>query len=177
MNTRIHLCSTVRTQLLVAMLLLAMTVYAEPGIDSRPENLTCNAPPRPESGPLILGDAFPLHMNRITLGVEIPKGDSSHIYLLHQEGRISRLVNDPSTDQWSTVLDLRPEFEGTTQTGQSGLMDMAFHPDFTSNGELYVAYTVPGDDRTSYLARFVSSDGGASLLAKRRDNSIDPSIQ
>ena len=43
------------------------------------------------------------------------------------------------------------------------MMDMAFHPDFTSNGELYVAYTVPGEGRTSYVTRYVSSDGGASF--------------
>jgi uncharacterized repeat protein (TIGR03806 family) len=112
---------------------------------------------------VVLGEAFPLNVNRITTAVKIPPGNSTYVYLLHRDGRISRFLNEPSTDQWSTVLDLRPLFEGTSETGQSGLMDMAFHPDFASNGELYVAYTVPGDSRISYVARYSSSDGGASF--------------
>ena len=40
---------------------------------------------------------------------------------------------------------------------------MAFHPDFANNGELYVAYTVPGDNRMSYVARYTSSNGGVSF--------------
>ncbi len=163
MSIRIHLCSTIRAQMLTAMLLLAMTVYAEPGIDSRPENLTCTAPPRPETGPLILGDAFPRQFNRITLAVKSPPGDSTYIYMAERGGRISRFVNDASASGWTNVLDLRPLVAGFIEPGMEGVMDMEFHPDFASNGELYVAYTTPNPGRTSYVARYVSSDGGASF--------------
>jgi glucose/arabinose dehydrogenase len=78
-------------------------------------------------------------------------------------GEIFRFVNDVSTAQRSVVLDLRSLFTGTSQEGQSGLMDIAFHPDFINNGELYVSYTVPGANRTSYVARYTSSDKGASF--------------
>ena len=158
-----------RALVVVGLFLSATTAVAVPGIDSRPSNLTCAAPDRPNTGPVILGQAFPdvptvAGFRGIgTLTVEFPPGDSTHLYLMDRDGQISRFVNDVSTSQTSVVLDLRPLFAGTSQVGQSGMMDMAFHPHFASNGELYVSYTVPSSNRTSYLARYTSADGGASF--------------
>ncbi len=153
----------VRAPVFAALLLPAMNVFAEPGIDSRPSNLSCTAPPRPEPGEVALEPAFPNVTIGGSLTIEFPANDPAHLFAMRRQGRIYRFPNDASTSQRTTALDLRPLFAGTSPEGQSGLMDMAFHPDFSNNGELYVAYTVPGPDRKAYVARFTSVDGGESF--------------
>jgi uncharacterized repeat protein (TIGR03806 family) len=143
--------------------LSATDVQAAPGIDSRPQNLTCAAPSRPQVGSVVLGTRFSNLLIPGAMTVEYPPGDTSYLYYLHRNGEVNRFENDVSKSQRTRVLDLRPLFAGTTTEGQSGMMDMAFHPDFASNGELYVSYTVPGANRTSYVARYTSSDGGTSF--------------
>lgn len=150
--------------LLVMAMITPLTVsYAVPGINTRPSNNGCFAPPRPSSGSVALEQTFPNLPMGDSLTVEYPKRDATYLYAMDRGGEIFRFVNDVSTSQRSVVLDLRSLFAGTSQEGQSGLMDMAFHPDFTNNGELYVSYTVPGANRTSYVARYVSSDNGATF--------------
>ena len=151
------------SRLTIVLCLAAMTASAVPGIESRPQNLTCAAPPRPATGDIVLGPAFPNLAAPVAQTVEYPPDDSSYLYYLHRGGEIFRFVNDPATSQRTRVLDLRPLLGGMTQEGQSGMMDMAFHPGFSANGELYVSYTLPGPDRTSYVARYISPDGGATF--------------
>jgi len=153
----------VRVSIYSALFFVAITSHAAPGMDSRPNNLTCLAPARPNIGSVILGQPFPDLASGSSLTVEFPLNNSSYLYLMHRDGRIFRFLNDAASSSRTVVADLRPLFAGTTPEGQSGLMDIAFHPDFSSNGQLYVAYTVPGAGRTSYVARYTSSDGGASF--------------
>jgi len=151
--------------LVLASLLPTPLVYALPGLDSRPANLTCNAPPRPNTGLLELTEPFPdIDIPRFKiLTVEYPLGDTSFLYLMNRDGLISRFLNDSTSSTRTEVLNLTSLFPDGGQDGQSGMMDMTFHPSFTSNGELYVAYTVPGNGRTSFVSRHVSTDGGASF--------------
>jgi len=98
-----------------------------------------------------------------TLTIEFPPEDPSHLFFLQRDGQIYRFQNSPAASSRTLVKDLRPLFSGQDVDGQSGLMDMAFHPDFARNGELYVAYTVPGAGRASYVARYTSLDGGETF--------------
>ena len=149
--------------LLAFTFLFAPVAHAEPGIDTRPSNTTCVAPERPDTGEVMLQEVFANLSFRVLMTIEYPRDDASHLFGLDNAGRIHRFPNDPSTSEQTLVLDLRPLFAGTTPAGQSGAMDMAFHPDFANNGELYVAYTVTSDPITSYVARYTSSDGGQTV--------------
>jgi uncharacterized repeat protein (TIGR03806 family) len=153
----------VRAPALAVISLAATNAFAEPGMDSRPSNLSCTAPPRPEARAVALEPAFPNIVIGGSLTIEFPSSDPTHLFAMRRQGRIYRFPNDSSTSERTTALDLRPLFAGTSPEGQSGLMDMAFHPDFSNNGELFVAYTIPGPERTAYVARFTSADGGASF--------------
>lgn len=151
---------------LVLSLLTATASYAAPGINTRPSNTTCVAPSRPAANESVdLRQAFPNLPpdGRVFVAVESPKNDPTYLYGMFRAGLIFRFQNINSVAERSRVLDLRPLFEGTSQEGQSGLMDMAFHPDFSNNGELYISYTVPGDNRTGYVARYISNDNGATF--------------
>ena len=153
------------TSVLAVALLLSPVAHAEPGIDSRPSNLSCVAPPRPDSGEVALSQLFSNLPLRAVMTIEFPENDSSYLYALENGGRIRRFPNDPLTSQISNALDIRPLFTDRMNEGMAGMMDMAFHPDFANNGELFVAYTVPDPGRTSYVVRFTSNDGGESFSA------------
>ena len=85
--------------------------------------------------------------------VESPPEDSTYLYLLERDGRIYRFLNDSATSSRSVVADLRSLFSGTTQEGQSGLMDMAFHPD----GQLLITVSRDGATMVWDLRREIRS--------------------
>lgn len=151
--------------IVIAGVLTIPPVFAESGIAARPSNSTCLAPPRPDTGPATVAAAFPNVAKGDGLSIAYLPGDASNVYLLDRAGIVYRFPNDPAATTKTIVLDVRSLFAGTTPEGQSGMMSMAFHPDFASTGELYVSYTVPGPNRTSYLARYRSTDGGRTFSA------------
>jgi glucose/arabinose dehydrogenase len=73
------------------------------------------------------------------LFVTAPPGDTTHIYIVQQTGRIATL--DLETGQLSTFFTIG----GLTSTsGEQGLLGMAFDPDYATNHTFYLNFTVPG---------------------------------
>ncbi|MDP4219826.1 MAG: PQQ-dependent sugar dehydrogenase [Bacteroidota bacterium] len=81
-------------------------------------------------------------------------GDGSdRIFIVEQKGKIYLFHNDPATSTKKVFLDL----SGTVSQslGETGLLGLAFHPDFKNNGYFYVNYTSsPGGQLTSFISRF-----------------------
>ena len=143
------------------------------------------------AAPLPEGMAWPVLANAVTLDVEpyslpqemtYPPGDDSYWYVVLKAGRIVRFVNDPTTTTFDEVLDISAQVY--KEHDQLGLMSLVFHPDFASNGEMFVFYN-PDKDPTdpglvSRVSRFTSTDGGATfdpaseeiLLDEFRDHSL-----
>jgi glucose/arabinose dehydrogenase len=74
----------------------------------------------------------------VPIFVTAAPGDTSRIFIVEQTGRIKIRKSDGSI---STFLNLSTEIECC---GEQGLLGMAFHPDYDSNGYFYVHYTVNG---------------------------------
>lgn len=74
-------------------------------------------------------------------------GDDERLFLVEQRGVI-RIVRDGQA-LTEPFLDLTALVSPVSDQGR-GLLSMAFHPDFQSNGEFFVSYTVqnPDTDRT-----------------------------
>src|SRR5690349_22742653 len=73
------------------------------------------------------------------LFVTAPTGDTTHIYIVEQTGRVMSL--DLQTGQLSTFFTIG----GLTSTsGEQGLLGMAFDPDYSTNHKFYLNFTVPG---------------------------------
>jgi len=142
------------------------------GIDNRPVNTSCYLPDAPPTNDLAkavrANDVeyetpydFPVRM-------AYPPGDDSYWYVAHQGGYITRFENAPSTSTYTEVLDLS---DAVVVPTQSGLMSMAFHPDYAINGEVYVYYTRPpvtADELAcckmfSRVSRFHTYDGGVTF--------------
>lgn len=85
--------------------------------------------------------------------------DSGAIYMLEKdEGRIVRV--DLSSGQKSTFLDI-PNTD-ISAFGERGLLGMAFHPDYASNGRIFVFVTQPNGD---LQVREYASAGGNPPVA------------
>jgi glucose/arabinose dehydrogenase len=88
-------------------------------------------------------------------------GDDSCWFVVERAGRVLAFENTADVDSFRTFIDIRSLVDDSANEG--GLLAMAFHPDFASNGEVFLSYTADNSGLTSYVSRFTSSDGGETL--------------
>jgi glucose/arabinose dehydrogenase len=77
--------------------------------------------------------------------------NSNRLFVVEQEGIISVFKNEAATSSKSTFLDIRNKVEDSGN--EEGLLGLAFHPQYKTNGYLYVNYTANNPDRT-VISRF-----------------------
>jgi uncharacterized repeat protein (TIGR03806 family) len=130
----------------------------EPGFD--PAAPRCLHLPRPPSRDV-------LQLERVLPDIAIEGGvallqapdDATRWYLVTQPGVVHRFGVDGGAAE--VVLDISARL---ALAAEAGLLGMAFHPDFASNGEVFVSYTAPGGKVfASRISRFRSSDGGRTI--------------
>jgi len=99
---------------------------------------------------LSLENAFP-HLSFSSPVFLTSAGDSTdRIFVVEQAGRIKVFQNSSSTQTSKTFLDIT---DRVTSGGETGLLGLAFHPDFKNNGYFYVDYTTP-NPLTTRISRF-----------------------
>jgi glucose/arabinose dehydrogenase len=84
--------------------------------------------------------------------------DATRWFALGKAGLITVFDNDPVNAAGSPFLNISAR---VLNSGEAGLLGMAFHPDFANNGEVYVSYVAPG--LVSVISRFQSFDGNQTL--------------
>ncbi len=84
-------------------------------------------------------------------------GDFDRIFIVEQPGtiRIVDISENPPVLQAAPFLDIRSRVRD--MAFEQGLLGLAFHPDYQSNGFFYVNYTGPGDN--TRISRFQVSAG------------------
>ena len=134
------------------------------GMASRPVNSTqCIAPATPPVATRIqLENPFP-NLPGLTspLAMVMAPGDSSYWYVLQQTGQVVRFVNSFGVSSVSTFIDI--DDGRLVYGGEMGLLGMAFHPDFASNGYVYLSYTSNIGGRVSRISRFSLDATGQAL--------------
>jgi len=70
------------------------------------------------------------------LYVTAPDGDS-RLFVVEKGGKVELVVNDRVVGTYLDAGSLLPASPGSEQ----GLLGLAFHPDFSDNGQLYLSYT------------------------------------
>lgn len=141
------------------------------GLDARPENNICLAGPAPAPETEVelarRFDALSSFDSAVAL-LQAPQ-ENSHWYLLEQSGRIWRFANEDEVQSASLFADLRERVDDSSVARESGLLSMAFHPDYADNREVYLFYQVSKDASepdccVSRLVRYRVNDSGTSLL-------------
>ncbi|MEX0686106.1 MAG: PQQ-dependent sugar dehydrogenase [Balneolales bacterium] len=84
-----------------------------------------------------------------------PNDGTNRSFVVEQRGVIFVFPNDSAISDASVFLDISDKVEDSSN--EEGLLGLAFHPDFSSNGYFYVNYTASDPDRT-VIARFQVSD-------------------
>jgi len=164
----------------------ATTSGAELGLDVRPANPTCLAPPRPPP-------SVPVTFERVYANVKLVNpvvmaqipGDQTRWFVAERMGpdggdaRIVSFDTQEPDDDPAVVATLGPVADVTEADGEGGLIGMAFHPRFAKTGRLYVSW-VKADAAAAHGARsavgyLTSSDGGAHFGSYRELFAFDQS--
>lgn len=101
------------------------------------------------------GQARKLRLMELTYA----KGDN-RLFAASQVGAIWTFENQPNVEKSHLFLDLRGKVYDWTKRGanEQGLLGLAMHPDFKTNGQFFVYYSHPTENK-SVLSRFnVSKD-------------------
>jgi glucose/arabinose dehydrogenase len=97
---------------------------------------------------VLAGLSFPVHVTHAGDG-------SDRLFIVQQGGRIISLDGSVQT-VWLDITDrVNP---GGGNLGERGLLSVAFHPDFVSNGRFFVDYTGAGG--TTHISEFGLTDDG-----------------
>jgi glucose/arabinose dehydrogenase len=100
--------------------------------------------------------AFPnLSFNR-PVDLQHAGDNTNRIFVVEQEGRILVFGNDATASASNLFLDIKGKVDDGGN--EEGLLGLAFHPNYETNGFFYVNYTASNPNRT-VISRFkVSSD-------------------
>lgn len=130
------------------------------GLDERPANPTCRALPPAATTDWQVVRAYPaLTFAAPIFALQAP-GDPAHVYVVEQEGRIVRFDRFAASGI-EEVLDIRAQ---VSCCGERGLLGLAFHPDFETNGEAFLSYTTQIDGALwSRISRIRSPDRGRTF--------------
>jgi glucose/arabinose dehydrogenase len=94
-------------------------------------------------------------------------GDGSNrLFVIEQEGVISVFPQDSTVATKTTFLDIRNKVQD--QDNEQGLLGLAFHPHYKTNGYFFVNYTATNPERT-VISRFKASSSDP--------NQADPSSE
>lgn len=105
--------------------------------------------------------AFPGVVFDEPLAIASPPGDTSRLFVCERGGKIKTIPNVTAAEATSSLfLDLAQAVENPIRVpleswdpgryDESGLMGMAFHPNFAENGHFYVSYLMNKSNDTTY---------------------------
>ena len=128
---------------------LAATAPASAQI-TRVANSTLQMPSNP-AATYTLQTAFTGVSFTAPLAFATPPGETNRLFVVERAGRI-KLIPNVASPTTTTYLDIASR---VTTAGEEGMVGLAFHPNYASNGFFYVFYsTSQGGGRRQRLSRF-----------------------
>ncbi len=94
--------------------------------------------------------AFPNLNFSSALDLQNAGDGTNRLFAVERDGRIKVFVNQTNVNTTKLFLDIT---DRVTAGGETGLLGLAFHPDYETNGYFYVNYTAPSPLRT-IISRF-----------------------
>ena len=94
--------------------------------------------------------AFPNLTFSSPLNLQNAGDGTNRLFVVEQNGVIKVFQNQSNITAAKTFLNIT---DRVTSGGETGLLGLAFHPDYENNGYLYVNYTAPNPLRT-IISRF-----------------------
>jgi glucose/arabinose dehydrogenase len=91
---------------------------------------------------------------------------SNRVFVATQHGVLHSFPNDPKATETKVILDIQDRVQYDDRTNEEGLLGVAFHPDYKTNGEVFVFYTPK---------RKVAREEMANVVSRFRPSKDDPS--
>ena len=111
-----------------------------------------------EDESITIVNAFPNLSFSRPLDLQSPNDGTDRIFVVEQRGTIKVFDNDTNVAESTTFLDMSGSI---TSSDELGLLGLAFHPNFESNGYFYVCYTPSSD--FSVVSRFKTMENNANV--------------
>jgi uncharacterized repeat protein (TIGR03806 family) len=138
---------------------------ANSGLDARPSNTSCVAPARPAGGVTLAIARFTNLSFSSPLSLQQAPNDSTRWFVIQQDGIIRTFPNtaNPSATDWAN-LSARVGSPADGRGGETGLLGMAFHPNFPTDPRVFISYTaVVSGQLTSRISAFNTTSNGANF--------------
>lgn len=113
----------------------------------------------------LIEDAFSNLKFSYPVDIQSSKDGTNRLFVVEQEGRIIVFQNDKNVKSKKVFLDIS---DRVAFGGEMGLLGLAFHPKFSSNGFFYVNYTTNKPRRT-IISRFKVSSNNPDLADKNSE--------
>ena len=150
------------TSLIASALLTGFADQAHAAAITREANRTLHFPSKPPSGGYVTVDAFPGLQFNAPVCMATPPGETNRLFVLEKGGKILVITN-LAKPTISVFLDLTPL--SISSGGEAGLLGLAFHPGYATNGYLYAFYS---------LSSHVSSQGTGLHQRVARFEAVPP---
>ena len=95
------------------------------------------------------------------VNVAFAPGSPDNVYVVEQDGTVELIIDNVEAGNALDITDL------TNASGEQGLLGVAFHPDYQSNGLLYAYYTHAGTGDT-VVSEFETAGGVADESTRRQ---------
>lgn len=115
-----------------------------------------SGPGEAQNGNVALNVAFDNLAFTRPVDLQHAPGREGELFVVEQQGRIHVFDRDPSVSGTTVFLDIRDKVND--RSNEEGLLGLAFHPNFASNGYFYINYTATGPRRTVVERYRVSDD-------------------
>ncbi|MCF7803793.1 MAG: PQQ-dependent sugar dehydrogenase [Candidatus Marinimicrobia bacterium] len=119
----------------------------------------------PAYGQIQLTEAFPNLIFTHPVDLQTPADGTDRLFVVEQRGVITVFKNDSTVSTSNTFLDITGLVDD--RGAEEGLLGLAFHPDYETNGYFYVDYTT--SNSTTVLSRF--------QVSSQNPDSADPATE
>ena len=139
------------------------------GLDERPSNARCVAGKLGATGLAQMQLAFPNLTFNQPLAMVLAPNSNNRWYVVEKPGRVLSFANDSTTSQATPFIDLSAQVDSRSE---GGLLGIAFHPDYATNGYVFLSYTTSdapsdlnGANFRSVIARYTANTARTALDA------------
>lgn len=108
-----------------------------------------------EFAPAVIGFTTPLDL-------KTPNDGSGRLFVVEQGGKI-KIIQSDGLVLATPFLDIGSKL--SSGIGEEGLLGLAFHPDFATNGKFYVNYTSGTGGLHTVIAEFTASPAGSDTAS------------
>ena len=140
---------------LIGVLILGVTACAKTSTDAQPTADTKVAPAK-----ITLVRVFEQIKTLAPIALLQSPGNDTDWYLVEKSGTVLRFTRDAS-QRPTEFIDIHDLVDASAN--ESGLLSMAFHPDYAVNHQVFLHYTREGSPLVTTISRFESQDNGLTL--------------